>query len=133
MAAMKFLLIFSSPKIPQIYNLQSSCTNFYSPVNTQKFYLIKSKSDCICHFPIDLEPSGRTFVWLKINRKLVNTIWFRFDLISFRKDFSVYAQLYTCNIYAKFHCVLYSCKSLNQFEKLEAKVWIEIIIINCLT
>ena len=32
----------------------------------------------------------RTSVWLKINRKLDNTIWFRFDLIRFRKDFSVW-------------------------------------------
>ena len=27
--------------------------------------------------------------WLQINRKMVNTIWYRFDMIRFRKDFSV--------------------------------------------
>ena len=27
-------------------------------------------------------------VWFQINRKMVNTIWFRFDLIRFWKDFS---------------------------------------------
>ena len=29
-------------------------------------------------------------VWFQINRKMVNTIWFRFDLIRFGKDFSVW-------------------------------------------
>ena len=33
--------------------------------------------------------SKRTSVWFKINRKMVNTTWFRFDSIRFRKDFSV--------------------------------------------
>ena len=33
--------------------------------------------------------SKRTTVWIPINRKMVNTIWFRLDLIRFRKDFSV--------------------------------------------
>ena len=31
----------------------------------------------------------RTAVWFKINRKIVNTIWFWFDLVRFRKGFSV--------------------------------------------
>ena len=31
----------------------------------------------------------RTSVWFQINRKMVNTIWYRFGLIRFRKDFSV--------------------------------------------
>ena len=31
----------------------------------------------------------RTSVWFQINQKIVNIIWFRFDLIRFRKDFSV--------------------------------------------
>ena len=31
----------------------------------------------------------RTFVWFQINRKMVNTIWFRVALIRFQKDFSV--------------------------------------------
>ena len=35
-----------------------------------KFYEIKLKSDCIQHFPIDLEPS----VHFQINRKMVNTM-----------------------------------------------------------
>ena len=30
-----------------------------------------------------------TSVWFQINRKIVNTIWFRFDLIRFQKYFSV--------------------------------------------
>ena len=33
----------------------------------------------------------RTLIWFKINRKMVNTIRFQFELTSFQKDFSVYA------------------------------------------
>ena len=33
--------------------------------------------------------SKRKSIWFKINRKIVKTIWFRFDLIRFRKYFSV--------------------------------------------
>ena len=32
---------------------------------------------------------SQTPVWFQINRCMVNTIWFRFDSIRFRKDFSV--------------------------------------------
>ena len=35
----------------------------------------------------------RTSVWFQINRKMVNTIWFRFELIRFRKDFSMCGQV----------------------------------------
>ena len=31
----------------------------------------------------------RIYIWFKINRKVVNTIWFRVDIKRFRKDFSV--------------------------------------------
>ena len=31
----------------------------------------------------------RMSVWFQIKQKIVNTIWFRFDVIWFRKDFSV--------------------------------------------
>ena len=41
---------------------------------------------CLCRF--SSEPTRR-HVWFQINRKMVNTIWFRFDLIRFGKDFSV--------------------------------------------
>ena len=33
--------------------------------------------------------SKQMSVWFQINRKMVNTIWFLFDLTRFRKDFSV--------------------------------------------
>ena len=36
-----------------------------------------------------LEQQTDASVRFQINRKMVNTIWFRFDLIIFRKDFSV--------------------------------------------
>ena len=34
----------------------------------------------------------RASIWFQINRKMVNTIWFRLALIRFRKDFSVSAN-----------------------------------------
>ena len=57
-----------------------------------KSYSIKSKSDCIYHFPIDLELNGRPF---QINRKMANTMRFRFDLIRFQKDSTLEAYLWT--------------------------------------
>ena len=49
-----------------------------------KPYEIKLKSDCIYHFPTDLEHQTDTVHLLfQINRKMVNTIRFRFDLIRF--------------------------------------------------
>ena len=58
-----------------------------------KSYLINPKSDCIYHFPIDLEHKRTCPFLFQINRKMVNTIWFRVDLIRFRKDFSAYTLL----------------------------------------
>jgi len=70
-----------------------------------KSYWIKPKSDCIYHFPIDLEPNGRpidsepnrTTLWFRINLKMVNTIWFLFDLIRFGEDFYVRTVPRVCN------------------------------------
>ena len=36
-------------------------------------------------------------VWYQINRKMVNNIWFRFDLIRFRKYFSVCTKIWYCS------------------------------------
>ena len=49
---------------------------------------IKSKSDCIYHFPIDLEQQTDTVRFkstfhIKSNGKMVNAIWFWFNLIRF--------------------------------------------------
>ena len=55
-------------------------------------YWITQKSDCIYHFHINLEyKRTRPFVF-QINRKMVNTIWFRFALMRFRKDLSVHTK-----------------------------------------
>ena len=39
--------------------------------------------------------SKRTFVWIQINRKMVNTIWFRVHSIRFEKYFSVCTYKYS--------------------------------------
>ena len=43
-------------------------------------YPPKPKSDCIYYFSIDLKSNEIPFAVPKINRKIVNTIWFRLDL-----------------------------------------------------
>ena len=58
-------------------------------VNAEKSYWINSKSGCrYLPFP-DWFGTKWTSVWCQINRKMVYTIWFWFDLIRFRKYFSV--------------------------------------------
>ena len=53
--------------------------------------------------------SQRTSVWIQINRKMVNTIWFRVKLIRFRKDFSDHIPLtgkateFRCSAWIRFH------------------------------
>jgi len=41
----------------------------------------------------DWYETKRPSVWFQINRKMVNTIWFRVDLIRFRKDFSTCTEM----------------------------------------
>ena len=61
-----------------------------------KSYQANPKSDCIYNFLIELDPNGRPF-GSNGKSEMVNTIWFRVDLIRFRKDFSV-CTLYTINV-----------------------------------
>ena len=52
--------------------------------------LNKSTRNQIIFTSFRLIGTKRTFVWFQINRKMINTIWFRVDLlIRFRKSFSV--------------------------------------------
>ena len=51
-----------------------------------KSYQIKPKSDCIYHFPIDLEQQTNSVRFLcQINLKTIITVKFRLDLIRFRE------------------------------------------------
>ena len=50
-------------------------------------FTINPKSDCTYHIPIDWFGSKRKSISIQIN--MVSTIWFRVDLIRFRKDLSV--------------------------------------------
>ena len=56
-----------------------------------KFYRINPKSNFIYHS--DWFGTKRKSVWFQINRNMVITIRFRFDLIRFRKKFSVCSEL----------------------------------------
>ena len=49
-----------------------------------------NQPDIRLHLPFsDWFGSKQMSLWIQINRKMVNTIWFRVDLIGFRKYFSV--------------------------------------------
>ena len=57
------------------------------------FEIILNKTEIGLYLPFsDWFGTKRTSVWFKINQKMLNTIWFQFDLIRFRKDFSVHAS-----------------------------------------
>ena len=54
------------------------------------FKILLNQTEIRLYFPFfDWLGTKRTSVYLQMNRKMVYTIWFRFDLIKFRKDFSV--------------------------------------------
>ena len=54
-------------------------------VNIEKSFLNLVKSDCI----FQNIRTKQNSICFRINRKMVNTIWFWFDLTRFRKDFSL--------------------------------------------
>ena len=54
------------------------------------FQILLNNTDIRLYLPFsDWFETKRTSVWFQINRKMVNIIWFRFDLIRFRKCLSV--------------------------------------------
>ena len=61
---------------------------FWYTVHTEKSFqcLIKSTRNQIVFTIFRL-------IWIQMNRKMVNTIWFRFDLIRFRKKISVCTKM----------------------------------------
>ena len=62
--------------------------SFYTQRNLFEILLNQSEIRWYLPFP-DWFRTKRMSVWFQINRKMVTTIWFRFDLTRFRKDFSV--------------------------------------------
>ena len=54
------------------------------------FEILLNRTQITLYLPFsDWFGTRRKSVWCQINWKIVNTIWFRFDIIRFRKDFSV--------------------------------------------
>ena len=57
------------------------------------FEVLLNQTKITSYLPLtDWFGTKRTHVWFQNIRKMVNTIWFRFDLIGFRKYFSVCAN-----------------------------------------
>ena len=52
------------------------------------FEILLNQTEIKLYLPFsDWFGTKRTSVWFQINRKMVNTIWFRLELMRFRKDF----------------------------------------------
>ena len=107
------------------------CSRPYTRINIFEILLNQTEIRLYLQFS-DWFETKRTTVWLKINRKMVNTIWFLFDLIRFRKDLSV------CNIVllsASFVSVLSSaqknCSKQKKIPRLDLSniFWLRFILI----
>ena len=71
-------------------------------IHTQKLFrnLIKSNQNQIVFTILRLIWNQTDVHLVQINHKMVNTIWFQFDLIRFQKDFSVYlGTIYARNFF----------------------------------
>ena len=67
-----------------------SCEDVWVYTQINLFEIWINQIEIILYIPFsDWFGSKRTFVWFYINRKMVDTIWLRLDLISYREDFSV--------------------------------------------
>ena len=79
------------------HNALQNIANIYIYINAvyicrerNIFEIFLNQTEIRLYLPFsDWFGSKRMSVWFQINRKMVNTIWFLFDLIRFRKDFSV--------------------------------------------
>ena len=77
------------------YHDKNNCFEMAVFVHTEKSFrnLIKStRNQIVFTMHRLIWNSKRTSVWFQLNRKMVNTIWFRFDLIIFRKNFKISHQ-----------------------------------------
>ena len=77
-----------------IHNRYSSVYFLISFLLTQRnlFEILLNQTEIILYLPFyDWfgTANGRVPLLFQINRKMVDTIWFQFDLIRFRKDFSL--------------------------------------------
>ena len=79
------------------FNVQIYPISMYTQKNLFEILLIQTEIRLYLSFS-DWYGTRRTSVWLQINRKMVNTIWFPFDLIRCRKVFSVCKlnELWSC-------------------------------------
>ena len=87
----EFLFICSQVPLSFLSCCHQATTFAANPLHTKKcFRIISIQTEIRLYLPFfDWFVTKRTSVLFQINRKMVNTIWFRFDLIRFGKDFSV--------------------------------------------
>ena len=62
----------------------------YSSIKRNLFKILLNQTEIRLYLPFsEWFGTKRTAVWFQLNRKMVNTIWFQFDLIRFRKNVSL--------------------------------------------
>ena len=90
-----------------VYNICATKGSTYIMCYTQRnlFEIILNQAEIRLYLPFysDLLGTKRTSVWFRINRKMVYTILFLFDSISFRKYFSV-CTIWDCFCFDKSTC-----------------------------
>ena len=93
--------------MPSIHGKSTLCfgSTFYTQRNL--FEILSNQTGVRFYLPFsDWFGTEQTSVWFQIIRKIVYTIWFRFDLIRFQKDLSVFKKILWSNI---FYSLQYFC------------------------
>ena len=82
-------------KSPKMAHLCSHISFSRLLIYTQRnlFEILLNQTKIRLYLPyIDWFRTKRTSLWFQINQEMVNTIWFRFDLIIFRKDLQIFGK-----------------------------------------
>ena len=69
--------------------LHGNITQYFSYTQINLFEILLNQPEIRLYLPFsDWFGTNQTFVWFQINRKMINTIWFRFGLTRFELEFS---------------------------------------------
>ena len=119
-----FCPVIYEEKFPYLscnFRLIRSYINFHTITEKSFRNLIKSTRNPI----VFTKWTKLLFAWFQVNRKMINTIWFRFDLI--RKDFSEFISIIRCRIFyenrslsfffhREYHCIFHTIWKFGHFS-----------------
>ena len=100
-------IIFSMTSDKKLQDIWQIVWRVYCQCYTQRniFEILLNQTEIRLYIPFsDWFEAKRTSVWFQINRKMLNKIWFLFDLIRFRKKivcvvWRIYLYIYRIYIY----------------------------------